>query len=393
MEPVLAPVETRSAGRYTDGYQVAALGAFSGFGGVVSPRMAETIAALFACVSRIGSGLGSLPALVFQTTDAGRTEVHNHPVNRLISAPNGSQTWPDWVEWVLAEVLLHGNALCAVDLDGAGRPIALRPLPWRFVNPLILPTGRLVYDFHDGRGTARRYLDTEVFHLRDRTDNGAAGADGLIGIPRLSRAPEVLANALALQEWSSATWRNGATPSGVVTHPGQLSKVAFENLRDSLNERYSGAHNAKKTMLFQEGMQYQPISASPEDAEVLESRKFGVAEICRLFQVPPPLVEDYSNNTFTNAAQASLWFAQLTLTPWARKLEAEFSRSVFGPSSAFSLEIDLSGLMRGDFVARWQAWQIAIASGVLDPNEIRVAEGWGPRASNHLAAGEDVPTP
>lgn len=113
---------------------------------------------------------------------------------------------------------------------------------------------------------------------------------------------------------------------------------------------------------------------------MLASRKFTVEELCRLYQVPPPIIQSYEHNTFTNSAQASLWFAQLTLTPWARKIEAEFARSLFGASRPYELVIDLSGLMRGDFVARWQAWQIAVSSEILDANEVREAEGYSLKA-------------
>jgi HK97 family phage portal protein len=117
-----------------------------------------------------------------------------------------------------------------------------------------------------------------------------------------------------------------------------------------------------------------------EDAELLETRKFGVVEICRLFQVPPPIVQAYENNTFTNAAQAGLWFATFCLSPWARKIEAEFARSLFPAGSAYELELDLSGFLRGDPATRWAAHKIALETGVLDPDEVRQIEGWNPRA-------------
>jgi HK97 family phage portal protein len=380
--------ETRSASRYSDGYQVAALGAGYGVasssGARVDPITAENLATVTACIGAISSAIASLPARVYQGIEADRTEVRNHPVCRLIRAPNEGQTWPDWAEWTLAQVLLHGNAVSAVDYDGAGRPVALRPLAWPACTPLIAPSGRLVLDFNDGHGAVRRYRADELFWLKDRTDNGPTIANGLIGRSRLSRAPEVLGNALSLQEFASATWRNQAVPSGVASHPGQLSREAFNNLREALNERYAGTQNARKTMLLQEGLTYQAISVSPEDAEVLASRIFSVEEICRLYAVPPPIVSAYEHNTFTNAETASKWFATLTLAPWCRKIEAEFQRSVFGAGD-YSLEIDLSGLMRGSFTERWAAWQIAVASGVLDPAEIRVAEGWGPRPQNSFA--------
>jgi HK97 family phage portal protein len=129
-------------------------------------------------------------------------------------------------------------------------------------------------------------------------------------------------------------------------------------------------------------MDVKPISVSPEDAEVLASRRFTVEELCRLFQVPPPIAGDLSHGTFTNSREAGRWFAQFTLAPWARKIEAEFARSVFGPGSTdCSLEIDLSGLMRGDAEARWQSHKIAVEAGILDPDEVREIEGWNPRGN------------
>ena len=120
-------------------------------------------------------------------------------------------------------------------------------------------------------------------------------------------------------------------------------------------------------------------SVSPEDAEVLASRRFSVEELCRVFQVPPPIVRDYTHNTFTNSQQAALWFAQFRLTPWVRKIEAEFTRGVFGSSSGYELEIDLSGLMRGGYAARRAPYAVAVQNGILGVNEIHEAQGYNPR--------------
>lgn len=139
-------------------------------------------------------------------------------------------------------------------------------------------------------------------------------------------------------------------------------------------------------MILDGGLTWKAAQISPEDAELLESRRFGVEEICRIFQVPPPLVQDYSHNTFTNSETAGRWFAQFTLAPWARKIEAEFARSVFGQQSSLELELDLSGFLRGDPQTRWAAHKIAIETGVLDPDEVRHIEGWNPRKTPGIAA-------
>ena len=349
----------------------------------VSARLAENLSTVQACVAVTASTLASLDAYVYRQGPDGRTEAPTHPVSRLIAQPNGLQSWPDFIEWITAQVLLYGNAVAVIDWDGAGRPTALRPVPWQMVAVSLLPAGRIAYDVTDSQGKRSRYLDGEVFHLKDRSD------DGMVGRSRISRAPEVIGAALGLQEFSGAMWRNAATPSGALQSDKPLNDAQFTRLRAQFDEIAVGTKNARKALILDNGLQWKPMSVSPEDAEVLASRRFTVEELCRLFQVPPPLVQDYTNNTFTNSAQASLWFAQISLSPWVRKIEAEFQRTVLGAGSAFTLSIDLSSLMRGDYATRWQSYGIAVANGILDVNEIREAEGYNPRRETAVVgAGE-----
>ncbi|MDO8608841.1 MAG: phage portal protein [Phaeospirillum sp.] len=188
----------------------------------------------------------------------------------------------------------------------------------------------------------------------------------------------MLGNALGLQAYVGNMWANGATPGGVVKIASRLDQTQYDILTARFNQKYAGTGNAKRTMILDNAATWEPMSVSPEDAEVLASRRFSVEELCRLFQVPPPIIQDYTHNTFTNSAQAALWFAQFSLATWATKIEAEFARSVF-VGDTHKLEIDLSGLTRGDFATRWAAWKIASDAGVLDANEIREIEGFNPR--------------
>ncbi|MBI0432977.1 phage portal protein [Roseomonas sp. KE0001] len=343
--------------------------------GAVSPILAENLATVTACVSAVSSVMASLPAYVYRRKPNGRTELYDHPVARLVRNPSdGRLTWPDFVEWLVAQVLLYGNGMAEIAYDGAGRPTALLPVPWLSVAVVVLPSGRIAYDVLTDRGPTRRLLEGEVLHVRDRSD------DGIVGRSRISRAPDVLRNAASLQEWSGAVWQNQATPSGVLSAPGAISPDTAARLKAQAQINWAGAHNAKKIMVLGDGLAWTPCSVSPEDAEVLASRRFTVEELCRLFQVPPPIVQDLSHGTFTNSREAGRWFAQFSLAPLARKIEAEFERSVFGASSADCLiELDMSGLMRADAEARWQSHKIAVDAGILDPDEIREIEGWNPR--------------
>lgn len=346
----------------------------------VTPSKAENLSTVVACVNAVASGLASLPVYLYQTLPgAGRIEAPTHPAARLLRRPNARQTWPDFLEWTLGSVLLHGNALAVIETDGAGQPVALVPVPWSAVQPVALPSGRLAFDVVAYRtpwgsaGLPRRLLDSEVFYLKDRSD------DGWTGRSRLSRANEVLGAAYGLQQYSGAIWQNAATPSGMVTLPYNIERAEKDRIEARFKGLATGPENAKGVLFVDKDTTFTPMSVSPEDAEVLASRRFTVEELCRLFQVPPPLVQDYTHNTFTNSAQASLWFAQYSLAPWCRKIEAEFGRSVLLDDPTHHLEIDLSGLTRGDYATRWDASVKAVAAGILDAEEVREAEGYGPR--------------
>lgn len=345
-----------------------------GWPGALSARAAESLSTVLACSTVIASSLASIPVLIYRREGDNRLEAMAHPLRRITrSGVNDHMSWPDFLEHLIASALLTGNGLAEILRAGNGQLAGFRFIPWGMVTVAYLSSGRLAYDVGDGRGGNRRLLQGEVIHLRDRTD------DGLIGRSRLSRAAETVASVAASNTFAKSFLDRGAAPSGVIELPGTLTADQRSALRDQFKARHSGAANAGSTLILDGGMTWKAAQISPEDAELLETRKFGVEEICRLFQVPPPLVQDYSHNTFTNSETAGRWFAMFTLSPWARKIEAEFARSVFPTNGPFELELDLSGFLRGDPATRWNAHKIAIDAGVLDADEVRQIEGWNPR--------------
>jgi HK97 family phage portal protein len=353
----------------------------SAAGEIITARTAESVATFSACVQLIASSMAYLPARVYRAGRT-RTEVMDHPLYRLMrEGPNELQTWPDFIEALVAQVLLHGNALAGIEADGSGNPVALRFIPWTWVMPVLLPSGRLAYDVTEGSAmlgaVGRRYrlLASEVIHLKDRSD------DGLLGVSRLRRAASTVQAAKTTNEFAASFMANGAQPSGAITFDGDINPEQKYHFRETFQAKQSGAGNAGRVLILDGGLKFEPFQISPEDAELLASRKFAVEEICRLFQVPPPLVQDYSHNTFTNSETAGRWFAQFTLAPWARKIEAEFGRALFAPGSGLELEMDLSGFLRGDPQTRWAAHKIAVDAGILDADEIREIEGFNPRGA------------
>ncbi|MGL6087132.1 MAG: phage portal protein, partial [Enterobacterales bacterium] len=290
-----------------------------------------------------------------------------------------AQTWPDMIEFVMAQVLLFGNALVEVVADAQGRVIELKPIPWPNVSVQLLRNGRLAYDVYEGAGLygnpdarRRRLLADEVLHLRDRSN------DGLVGVSRLQRAYGSVQTAAHIAEAAKAVFENGCYPSGVIETPATLALGQRQDMQEAFSRLNQGTGKMGKIMIIDQGQSWKKMTVDPVDAQMMEARRHSTEEICRIYQVPPPLVADYSHNTFTNSDAAGRWFSQFCLLPWVRKLEAEFSKSLF-TGTDYALELDMSGYDRGDTATRWAAYKIAVEAGILTADEVREAEGWNPR--------------
>lgn len=348
--------------------------------GAVTPETAEALSTVFACVTAISSSISALPARLYQTNGKTRQEVTTGQIAALLrNGPNAYQSTPEFLETLTAQILLRGNGLVEVTSDKYGTVIGLRVIPWNWVNVQMLPNGRLVYDvfaqpglYTPENGRARRLLQDEVIHIRDRSD------DGVIGKSRLQRGAATIHSAHTVNEYATTTFHNGVNPSGVISTDAQLTPEQKTALQSGITRAFAGAKGAGKVLVIDQGLQWNGNAVtSPEDTELLASRKWSVEELCRLFQVPPPIIQDYSHNTFTNSEQAGRWFAQFCLLPLVSKIEAAFNRGLF-PGGEYELDLDMSGFDRGDPATRWQTHAIAAQNGILTVDEIREVEGYSP---------------
>ncbi|HEY9056194.1 MAG TPA: phage portal protein [Aurantimonas sp.] len=345
--------------------------------GAANPNLAENISAVFACVQIISETVASLPLKIYRVDGDERSLDRAHPVARIFASDaNDWQTAPEWLETVTAHCLLRGNGYSEIVRDGRGAPVALKPLHPGLVSVArSTRSSRILYEVSDPDGGTRRLLPEEVFHLKDRSD------DGIVGISRLRRAAETFSTVVATEQFAANTYRNGAHLSGIVSHPEQIGPEAAKTLRESLEALYSGPRNAGRFGVLEEGMQWQALSVSPEDAQMLESRRFGVEQIARIYRVPPPVLGDLSNGSYSNVTELGRWFATFTITPWLNRIEKAIERALFSEAGRRShiVEFDMDLLLRGDMLQRMQAYRIGREVGLYSANDLRGFENLNPR--------------
>ena len=213
----------------------------------------------------------------------------------------------------------------------------------------------------------RHQRDAAAFAL-DKLVNGG-GAALLIAM-----AKQAIGMGLACDEYGAAFYQNGAQPGGVLEHPGVVKDP--KRVRDSWNAIYQGSKNAHRIAVLEEGMSYKPISISPEQAQFLETRKFQIDEIARIFRVPPHMVGDLDKSSFSNIEQQSLEFVKYTLSPWITRWEQTIHRSLLLPSEKlrYFARFNVEGLLRGDYQSRMNGYAVGRQNGWMSANDIRELE-------------------
>lgn len=235
--------------------------------------------------------------------------------------------------------------------------------------------GRLYYEYtvntEDAptmKGSLVRLSPTDVLHIP------GLGFDGLVGYSPIAMAKNAIGMAIACEEYGAKFFANGAQPSGVLEHPGTIKDPS--RVRESWTQTFGGSHNANKVAVLEEGMKYTPISISPEQAQFLETRKFQINEIARIFRVPPHMVGDLEKSSFSNIEQQSLEFVKYTLDPWVSRWEQAMVRSLLTPDekTGYFIKFNVDGLLRGDYQSRMNGYAIGRQNGWMSANDIRELE-------------------
>jgi len=235
--------------------------------------------------------------------------------------------------------------------------------------------GKLYYTYTRSKEEANaKDCSTVILKPEDVLHIPGLGFDGLVGYSPIAMAKNAIGMAIACEEYGAKFFANGASPSGVLEHPGIIKDP--QKIRDSWNAAYGGSSNSHKVAVLEEGMKYTPISISPNEAQFLETRKFQINEIARIFRVPPHMVGDLEKSSFSNIEQQSLEFVKYTLDPWVIRWEQSLSRALFSSDEKKRLffKFNVEGLLRGDYQSRMAGYATGRQNGWMSANDIRELE-------------------
>ncbi len=352
----------------------------SSSGKVVTPTTAMQLSAVFGCIRVRAETLASLPLIVYRRIDEdGKRRGIEHPLyNLLHDAPNSEMTAFTWKEVMQSHIDLWGNCYSEIEWGPDGYPKALWPLrpdcTWPERDPT---TKKIIFKtiLPDGKGVI---LQSEnILHIP------GLGFDGLQGYSPIRMTMNAVGNAMALEEYGGKFFSNGGRPSGIITTPGKLEKEPKERMRESWEQMYNGLDNAHRVAILEQGVTYQSIGVKPEEAQFLESRKFSIEEIARIYRVPLHLLQNLDRATNNNIEHQSLEFVMYTMLPAFVSCEQAINWKCLTTQERkrYFAEFLIDALLRGDMKSRYEAYAIARQNGWMSANTILKKENMNPIAA------------
>lgn len=345
-------------------------------GAKVTERTAMQMTAVYSCVRILSEAVAGLPLHLYRYDESGsKVKATDHGLYYLLhDEPNKEMTSFVFRETLMTHLLLWGNAYAQIIRNGLGEIIALYPLL-----PSRMRVGRdknkdLFYEYTPTSNEASLESETVRLTPADVLHIPGLGFDGLVGYSPIQMAKNAIGMAIACEEYGASFFANGAAPGGVLEHPGVIKDP--ERVRASWSKLFGGPSNANKIAVLEEGMKYTPISISPEQAQFLETRKFQINEIARIFRIPPHMIGDLEKSSFSNIEQQSLEFVKYTLDPWVVRWEQSIARTLLAPGEKGKLfaRFNVEGLLRGDYASRMNGYAVGRQNGWMSANDIRALE-------------------
>lgn len=351
-------------------------GATAYTGESVTVEGALNVTSVLAGFTILMEDIASLPLLLYRRLERGKERAISHPYYTLLHDNfNAEHTSMVFREMVTGHMLGWGNFYGQMIWDGRGVVREIWPLA---------PNRMEVFR----EDNERRYLYTEqsgkkiAFRQEDILHIPAFGFDGLIGYSRIHLARNAIGLARAAEKYGSKIFANDARPSVVFKTKKRMTADAKRNLSESWNQLYAGAGNAARTAVLEEDLDMQTIGFPPEDAQFLQTRQFQVAEIARIFRIPPHMLGDVERSTSWGSGieQQELGYLGHTLRPWMVRIEQQLHKDllVTRERKNYVIEHLTDAMLRTDLTARMQAYTQAITNGILSRNEVREKENMNP---------------
>jgi len=345
-------------------------------GVTVNSQTAMAVSTVYACVRIISQTLAMLPLVVYRRLpDGGKVRADGHPLYDVIHArPNKRQSSFQFREMLMGHALLRGNAYAEIVPGPRGFADQLIPLHPDHVVVRLADDGQIMYEHRPPARPMRILLQDEVFHISTLSDNG------IQGLSLIALAKESIGLAVAAQNYGSRFFGEGQRPAGTLTMPGKLSDEGHARLKDNWKETYGGLKGSQNIAILEEGLEWQALGMSNEDAQHLETRIFQVEEIASWFGVPLALLQHTEKTTSwgTGISQLTLGFVLFTMQPWFTRWQQEISQDLILDKDRFFAEFVVEGLMRGDPATRGRFYNIMVTLGVMTRNEVRSIENLNP---------------
>ena len=342
--------------------------------GVGASDQALQLTAVYACVRVLAEGVATLPFCLYKEgADGSKTLVKNHWLHTLFARrPNAYQNPLEFREMLQGHLALRGNGFARIVSNRQGVVTDLLPLhPDRTVIEMLSDTNWR-YRYRQLDGTDVVLTRGEVFHLRGLSGNG------ILGYNPIQEARKAVTMGIAAQDYGMRFFMNDARPPGWIEYPGQFKDDEQRRLFRERYQRTQTGANRHKVAVFEMGMKFHEVKVSNDDAQYIETRKFSIAEIARLFRVPPHMIGDLEKATFSNIEQQSLEYVMHTLRPWLVRWEEAIRYTFLEEDSDLNIEFPVTALLRGDAEARSMYYHNGILDGWMTRNEARLMESLNP---------------
>lgn len=332
---------------------------------MVNGKTAFSLVPVFSAISLISDTISTLPVDAYQRIDGNRKPYRPKP--SWVDQPDVDQTRQGHYQSVLVSLLIWGNAYVRIFRNSQGEVVNLVALDPQKMEVTRSAIGRKLFHYE---GEDKALTSDEVMHLTDLLEPGH-----IVGVARVDRLREALGLGIALQNFAAAFFGQGVTGSLIAEVPGNITPDQAKQLSDSMSNRHGGWRKSGRVPVLSGGATLKDVSVKNDQSQFIESRRFFVEEVARLFNIPLSMMDVPGAASFASVEMNAIQFVTHTLRPYIEKIEWSYSRLL--PEQAF-LKFNVDGLLRGDFNSRITAYSVGLQSGFMSINDVRRIEDMTP---------------